>query len=183
LVLGVSHPRSVKAHGNILEIALKKLSALGGDFLFLKGYNIYMEIYNKINKKRLAVRIISLILTILILNTLAMKFHWYFSIWWFDMPMHLLGGFWLGLFIIWLLKIKEISLSEIIKILLGFLIVALGWEVFEISVDRIITQNPFNTLDTLSDVCFGLGGALLSIFYFEKKIIESSKIKELKNIL
>lgn len=124
----------------------------------------------KINKKKLSVRIISIIFTILILNTMAMKFHWYFTIWWFDMPMHFLGGFWLGLLIFWLLKIKEISLPEIIKIIIGFLVIAFGWEIFEISIDKIITKNPFNTLDTISDIFFGLSGVLFSLWYLDKKI-------------
>ncbi len=100
-----------------------------------------------------------------------MRFYWYFSIWWSDMPMHILGGFWLGLVFIYFLKIKDLSFSTILKIILGALVIGLLWEVFEILVDKTIIQNPFNTLDTLSDICFDLAGAGIAIFYFAKRIM------------
>ena len=87
------------------------------------------------------------------------------------MPMHILGGFWLGLVFIYFLKIKDLSFSTILKIILGALVIGLLWEVFEILVDKTIIQNPFNTLDTLSDICFDLAGAGIAIFYFAKRIM------------
>ncbi len=136
-----------------------------------------MENFSKENKKKILVRIVSLIVTIFILNYLALKFHWYFSIWWFDMPMHILGGFWVGLCFIWYLKPKDLSFNNIIKIILGFLVIGLLWEIFEISVDKIIMQNPFNVLDTISDICFGLTGAFFSVLYFSKSIMKKQSIK------
>lgn len=129
----------------------------------------------KINRKKLAIRIVSLILFIFILMLLTLKFHWFYSIWWFDMPMHILGGFWLGLIFIWLLKPKEFSFSFILKITLGFLFVAFLWEMFELSVDKIITQKPFNMQDTLSDTFFGLAGVFCSMFYFLKNIMTKER--------
>ena len=136
-----------------------------------------METFGEINKKKLIVRIASIILLIFVLNSLAMKFHWYFSIWYFDMPMHLLGGFWLGLVFILLFKPKSFSFNEIVQIILGFLFVALSWEVFEILIDKTITQNPFNILDTFSDICFGLTGSLISVIYFLKRIMIKKNIE------
>lgn len=138
---------------------------------------MFMEIENGINKKKLRVRIVSLILFIFVLNLIAMKFYWYFSIWWFDMPMHLLGGFWVGLFFIWFLEPKDLSFSTIIKIILGVLLVGVAWEMFEVIVNKTIIQNPFNTLDTISDVCFDLAGAFISILYFAKRIMIKQNIE------
>lgn len=132
---------------------------------------MFMEIPSEINNKKLLIRIASLVFFIFILNLLAMKFHWYFSIWWLDMPMHLLGSFWLGLSFIWFLKIKDLSLFNILKIILGVLFIGFFWELFEISVDKIITKKSFNALDSFSDICFDLVGAFISIFYFAKRII------------
>lgn len=129
------------------------------------------------NKKKLLIRIASLILFIFILNLLAMKFYWYFSIWWFDMPMHILGGFWVGLTLIWFLEPKNLSFNTIVKIILGVLLIGIAWEVFEIIVNKTIIQNPFNTLDTISDVCFDLAGAFISIFYFIKRIMIKQNIE------
>ena len=136
-----------------------------------------MENLAWMNKKKILVRITSLILFICILNFIALKFYWYFSIWYFDMPMHFLGGFWLGLAFIWLFQPKDLSFPTIAKIVLSTLLIGLGWEVFEILVNRATLQDPFNTLDTLSDICFDLAGAFSSILYFAKRIMLKENIK------
>ena len=87
------------------------------------------------------------------------------------MPMHFLGGFWLGLALIWLFSVKELSFKIIFKIILGVFFIGILWELFEISIDKTITQNPFNILDTISDMCFDLAGGALSIIYFFKRIV------------
>ena len=136
-----------------------------------------MEISNGMNEKKLLIRITSLILFILVLNLLAFRFYWYFSIWWFDMPMHILGGFWVGLVFIWFLKPKDLSFNAVLKIILGALFIGLLWEVFEIFAYNFITQTPFNVLDTLSDLCFDLAGAGLSVFYFARRIMLKQNIE------
>jgi hypothetical protein len=94
--------------------------------------------------------------------------------WWFDMPMHFLGGFFIGLGLIWLLSYKdlnlELSFKLILKIILGVLIIGVLWEVFEILVNNMLAQNPFNTLDTISDIFFDLTGGTFAILYFFKRI-------------
>lgn len=133
-----------------------------------------METYFKINRKKLLIRITSLVFSIFILNFLAMKFHWYFSIWYFDMPMHILGGFWLGLVFFWFFQIKDLSFINISKIILGLLLIGFLWEFFEISVDKIITEKSFSTLDSFSDICFDLVGGFFAIFYFKKRIMKKN---------
>ena len=91
--------------------------------------------------------------------------------------MHILGGFWLGLVFIWFLKTKELSFETIAKIILGTLAISLLWEVFEFFAYNFITQTPFNALDTLSDICFDLAGAFLSILYFAQKIMLKENFK------
>lgn len=120
------------------------------------------------DSKKLLIRLLSLIFLIFLLNYLAMRFYWYSSIWYFDMPMHFLGGLWLGLALIWFLKIKDISLKSIFYLILGVLLIGVLWEVFEIIIDRTITGNLFNTLDTISDIFFDLAGGTFAIFYFIK---------------
>ena len=133
------------------------------------------------NQKKLSIYLASLILFIFVVNYVAVKFYWYSAIWWFDMPMHFLGGLWLGLAIIWLFSLKELSPPErpfgwagfklIFKIILGVLFVGILWELFEIFINKSIAQNPFNILDTVSDMCFDLVGGSLSIIYFFKRIV------------
>ena len=125
------------------------------------------------DKKKFLIRLIFLIFFIFLLNYLAMKFYWYSSIWYFDMPMHFLGGLFLGLSIIWILSYKnlslELSLKLIFKILLGVLVIGVSWEIFEILFNNIIAQMPFNTLDTISDIFFDLAGGTFAIFFFYLK--------------
>ncbi len=115
------------------------------------------------------VRIIFLIFFIFLLNYLAMKFHWLSSIWYFDMPMHFLGGFWLGLFALYLFSPKNQSLSYISKVLLFVFLMGAGWEIFEIFIDKLITLNNFNYIDTASDMFFDFAGGLSAIFYFFRR--------------
>ncbi len=124
-----------------------------------------------INRKKFSIRVISLIFFILALDVIASKFHWYFTIWWFDMPMHFLGGIWVGLALLWYFPLKSLFFKEVFKIIFGVLIVAIFWEIFEILVDKVIAQNPFNALDTLSDIFFGMAGGVVSIFYFFRRIM------------
>lgn len=104
-----------------------------------------------------------------------MRFYWYSSIWYFDMPMHFLGGLWLGLALLWFFKIKDISLKSIFYLILGVLLIGVLWEVFEVIIDEIITGNLFNTSDTISDIFFDLAGGTFAIFYF-LKIMSIKKI-------
>ena len=47
-------------------------------------------------------------------------------------------------------------------------------ELFEILVNNMTLQVPFNILDTISDLCFDLSGAFVSILYFTKRIVFSN---------
>jgi hypothetical protein len=87
------------------------------------------------------------------------------------MFMHFLGGFWAGLIILYFSFHQELNLKFILKILLSVFLAGFLWEMFEILVDKTISQNPFNVLDTLSDLFFDLGGGGASIFYVYRKII------------
>ncbi|MES2023802.1 MAG: hypothetical protein V4439_03905 [Patescibacteria group bacterium] len=130
---------------------------------------------NTINKEKLLKIIAPLIFIIFGMNFVANKFYWYSSIWYFDMPMHFLGGAWLSFALIWLFPPKEMSFKYIFKVLLGVLLVGLGWEIFEILVNHFTIQNLFNVLDTSSDICFDLGGGSLALLYFFKKIMVMEK--------
>jgi hypothetical protein len=116
-------------------------------------------------RKNLFKRLALLILFIFAVNFLANKFFWYSSIWYLDMIMHFLGGLWVGLFAFYIFKGETISFHLILKILLFVLFVGIGWEVYEILVDKVVTQNSFNILDTSSDLFFDLSGGLYAILY------------------
>ncbi len=129
-----------------------------------------------INKEKLLKRMLFMVFFVFGLNSLAMKFYWYSMIWWFDMPMHFLGGFFVGLAWMFVFLPKDFTYQggwgkSIFKIILGVLLIGVLWEIFEILVDKTISQNPFNTLDTISDICFDVAGGFTAIFYFLKRIM------------
>lgn len=130
------------------------------------------------DKKKLLKRLSALIFLVFIFNFVATKFYWYSSIWWFDMLMHFLGGFWLALAFIFLFLKKDIIFSDIFKIIIFVLFIGILWEVFEFSLDKTISKNIFNLLDTSSDICFDIAGGLSGIIYSLKRIM----IKDENNI-
>jgi|SRR3989344_38873 len=123
------------------------------------------------DRKKLIKRLLILIFFIFVVNFFANKFYLYSSIWYFDMIMHFLGGFWVGLACLYFFVPKILSLKSILTILLFVLFIGVGWEIFEALVDRVITQNLLNILDLSSDIFFDLSGGALAILYFFKRIM------------
>jgi hypothetical protein len=127
------------------------------------------------DRKNLLMRLTLLILFIFGVNFLANKFHWYYSVWYFDIIMHFLGGFWVGLLYFYFFHPKKLNLQLIFSVLLLVLVVGVGWEVFEALVDKVVTQNPLNVIDTTSDIFFDLLGGTIATLYFSKKIMPSNE--------
>lgn len=123
----------------------------------------------KMNRTLIFHRMAYLIAFIFFVNLVAVKLYWYSLVWYFDMPMHFLGGVWLGLAMFWLLKSKEFSGKNIFLIFLGVLVVGVGWEIFEIVVDRALRGGEFNVLDTMSDIFFDLAGGFSVVLYYFRK--------------
>lgn len=127
-------------------------------------------------------RILYLILLIFVTNYLANKFYLYSSIWYFDMIMHFLGGFWIGLVCFSFLPSKFLLNNPFrltFVVLLIVLGVGVGWEGFEFIFNNVVAGSPFNTLDTISDIFFDLAGGTFSILFCFKKdmIFFQNKVK------
>jgi hypothetical protein len=114
------------------------------------------------NRKILFSYTAGIIFLIFLMNLVANKLYLYSSLWYFDMIMHFLGGFWLGLFFFWLFYkdiFPDFKTSSVIKLLLSVFLVGLLWELYEIGVNASFAKDAFNLIDTLSDlVCDMLGG-------------------------
>lgn len=118
---------------------------------------------------------------VLALHIIAMLVGWYEMFWWFDIPMHLLGGVAVtySAFIVLnyfkkqnILSIKWRPLD--ILILLGLAaLAATTWELMEFTFDIYFdTGLQGSLLDTVKDLCMGLiGGGLVAIVttYTKKK--------------
>lgn len=124
-------------------------------------------------KNPFPIPLLVLILFIAIVNALAYKFSWYWRIPWFDMPMHFLGGLWVGSVALWLSVScrasfkKSGNLKIFIISLFSALVVGVLWEVFEFNVDTIISVSGQNDiLDTMSDMTFDILGSIVAGVYF-----------------
>ncbi len=102
-------------------------------------------------------------------NALAGMFSWYWRIPWFDMPMHFLGGLWVGSVALWFYS-RSVSTQYLQAFLvsIGAVLVVGGlWEIFEFSVDTIVSVSDQNgVLDTISDVMFDIIGGVIATTYF-----------------
>ncbi len=125
------------------------------------------------DRKKLSIRLALLILFIFIANLAAMKFYWYYAIWWLDMPMHFFGGLWLGLASLWFFSSPNsnftLSTTLMLKVMLGVLLVGVSWELFEVLVNNFSTQNAFDSFDVASDICFDLAGGFFATFYILRR--------------
>lgn len=117
---------------------------------------------------------LSLLLIIIIssLNIWAIKDYLYFFYWWFDLLLHFLGGVWVAVSFLWLyfysnilgkpsLERRRIFLATIV----AFLVVAVGWEIFEIAIGQIL-EDPNYVFDTVTDIIIGGLGAFVAYIYF-----------------
>ncbi|OGI71822.1 hypothetical protein A3J61_02380 [Candidatus Nomurabacteria bacterium RIFCSPHIGHO2_02_FULL_38_15] len=129
-------------------------------------------------QKYIQKNLIKSILIVFIVNALATFFHWYRLIWWFDMPMHFMGGF----FIAWLVlmlygKMKPgfvLDKSVIKKVIIFSFLIGFGWEWFEWGVDLYTGAQSMHLLDSYSDIFFDMAGAYVAIFMLKYKYGEKS---------
>jgi hypothetical protein len=105
-------------------------------------------------------------------NAVALAYYLYWRIPWLDIPMHFLGGLWVGLSILWLYyesgyihlpKDKRGRGSVLTLALAGTFIIGVLWEIFEFSLDTfIVFQEVYNIGDTLLDLFMDEVGALVA---------------------
>ena len=88
-------------------------------------------------------------------------------IWWFDIPMHLLGGLWSGLCAAWLLARRGVDFS--LGWCLAFaLAVGLVWEIFEYSEGIAFPQYLSYPVDTVKDILMVVLGAVFGFLLARK---------------
>jgi ABC-type enterochelin transport system permease subunit len=134
-------------------------------------------------KKKLLLISILTILFIAIFHYFALKNSWYWTFRWLDIPVHVVGGFWVSLTVLWIcLKIKHIDSingykkKALIVMLSSVLIVAIFWEIFELVSGVTSLHNVGYWQDSLSDISNSFVGGIIAFLYFIKN-------KKAKNIL
>ncbi len=123
-------------------------------------------------KKETFLKLTAVLYVIAALNFLANYFHLYYILWWFDIPMHFLGGFWLGGMAAWFyffndrINGKLASSGTARKLVFYFtavMVVSLAWEIFEFSLDTFIVSRANDIMDTLSDLSMDALGAMAAL--------------------
>lgn len=107
------------------------------------------------------------------LQLLATRYFLYFELWWFDIPMHFLGGLFIGSAFLWAWRFEPIvkrmtPLSMFMSAFLATLTIGIAWEIFEYVTDSYAAANY--TLDTALDLLmdiFGMAAAYL-LFKFTR---------------
>lgn len=130
------------------------------------------------NRKALLKHLVILMFFIFLADLASRKFYWYYSIWYFDMPMHFLGGLWEGLFFIYVLSRKPTllpSLGLFFKVVGFVFFIGISWEFFEYYSNNYIGQDPFNILDSLSDLFFDVSGGIVAYIYLMKRTMTIGK--------
>lgn len=127
-------------------------------------------------KRKLFSRLAYLIFFLFAANLLATFFYWYSTFWWFDMPMHFLGGFWVALMSLWLALFTPLGrylpkgrASLVLYAFLSTVLIGALWELFEVSVDAITLVRSVRLVDSLSDMAFDIAGGLAGALYVIRK--------------
>lgn len=124
-------------------------------------------------------RIIALLFIVGFLDIIAYIFYFHWIFWWYDVTLHFLAGYSVGMTIVFVWgyffdlsitsKIKMLCIAVIGSFIIGFL-----WEIYELLVKQTsLTDGLFYWWDTISDLildtCGGFFGALYSYKIIDKK--------------
>lgn len=141
------------------------------------------------DKKPFPTSLLLFVLIIFAVQGIATYFYWYWRIWWFDMPMHFLGGLWVGLSMLWLFFLSgrfgqngKRTTGIIFAVgIFSVFVIAILWEVFEYIVQLLFPSGtPYDMLDTLSDIFWGVtGGTIASFSFTRKRYLENQKVERL----
>ena len=107
---------------------------------------------------------------IFIADLLAKTFYWYYTVWWFDIVMHFISGFWVGLFFLYVFYDKNTFFRKFTAVILGVLLIGILWEIFEVYLN-VVSLESFSIKDTALDMFFDLAGGLSMMFYYSKRIV------------
>lgn len=120
----------------------------------------------------------ALVIIVGFLNYIAHTFNLYWEVWWFDVLMHFLGGFWVGTFALYVLSIvyksRQIDRKNVfIFVILSTLVVGVGWEIFEFYFDTNFFVNRTEAvIDTSSDLVLDLLGGFLAYKLYKKYLVK-----------
>ena len=106
-----------------------------------------------------------LLALVAVLHSIGLSKHYYWSIWWYDIVMHGLGGAWAALVLLWVSRWSKFTFnSSLLVVLAGALIIGSGWEIYELTFGLTFTTARNYYSDTTLDLIMDLVGG--SAIYF-----------------
>lgn len=108
------------------------------------------------------------------LHYIALTLYLYWTVSWFDIGMHLLGGFILGLIAVFIIsnflntEIKSNKKVAVLLVLSFVMVIGLGWELWELFVG--LTNVIEHKLDTVIDVIMDFIGGYFAFLYGKKHL-------------
>lgn len=126
-------------------------------------------------KHDLFLRALFLLILVAILNYIAEVFYFHWTLWWYDLGLHFLGGFCAGTaFMYFAYKLQILSFEKIKAIVFAFIFVFLvgfAWEVFEIWIGHTSFSDGISYVrDTVSDLIIDCCGGFFATLYSFKYI-------------
>ncbi|MFA6158740.1 MAG: hypothetical protein WC763_03930 [Candidatus Paceibacterota bacterium] len=105
----------------------------------------------------------ALLCLVAILHSVAEVESYYWTVWWYDIMMHFLGGAWVALAILWA---SEMPFAGFIKsrlsirsIVLSVIVVGVVWEIYELAFGLTSVHTIGYALDTAHDLVMDTAGA------------------------
>lgn len=123
-------------------------------------------------KQRIFIVSVILFVVLSVMHYLGLKFDIYFKFKEFDIPMHIIGGLFISLFIFWILpflqkdySIKNYRVRSIWIGLVSVLILAVLWEVIELLRGQTSIEDKVFVKDTIGDFVFAFVGLIIGLTY------------------
>ena len=108
---------------------------------------------------------------ILGLHLMGIYFYLYWTVSWFDILLHFLGGLSLGVFFIWLFGLRERSYKTLFLVVLFIVIIGVGWEIFEY-INNIAKSTEEYVPDTILDLVMDTAGAVVAYYLSTNHLAE-----------
>lgn len=126
-------------------------------------------------KRQIFIYSFILLILIAVFNYIGLKFSWYWTYRWYDIPMHIAGGLWVSLFFLFLydyfvtrFTIHNYKLKVFWVVFFVLLFITISWEIFEV-VGGINNLNDVGYWpDSLGDILNGFIGGFIGYFFFVK---------------
>jgi len=127
-----------------------------------------------IKKKLLLISLVT-ILFIAIFHYFATAYYWYWTYKWIDIPVHIVGGFWVSIVALLVsLEIRHIDSingykrKSLLVMIISALIIAFFWEIFELVFKITSLHDVSYWRDSSIDIFNSLVGSVIAFLYFTK---------------